>query len=428
MFIRFLNIWRKIQLNSGLKKKFFFTLFIFLIFRLFSHIPAPMIDLDKLKQFFANNTALSLFNVLSGGTLSRFSIMAVGINPYISASIIIQLLTMVYPSLKELQKDGESGRAKINQYIRIISIPLAIFQSISVLVLLNSQGLLLSTDPLTLISIIFALVAGSMILMWLGELISNYGLGNGISMVLLAGIVSQFPVTFGQVINRFSINQIFVYLSFIFLLLGLIYLIVFMNEAVRRLPMQHARRVRGNRTFGGQTSFLPIKINLAGVLPIIFAVSIMMIPAFLGRLLVTLKNSFWSGVGTNLVNLFSDTSLIYLITYFLVVFFFTFFSALIFFNTKDLAEELKKYGGFIPGIRPGGNTQKYLDYVILRISFVGGLFLGLIAILPTLVQILTQIGSLAIGGTSILIVVSVILETSKQIDGMMVSQNYEKYH
>lgn len=428
MFDKFLLILKKIYANKSLRRKFLFTLFIFFVFRLFAHVPVPMINLDKLNVLFSQNQFLGLLNVLSGGTLSRFSIMAVGINPYISASIVIQLLTMVYPSLKEMQKEGESGRAKVNQYTRILSIPLAILQSISILVLLNSQGLLLSTNILTLVAIVVSLVAGSIILMWLGELISTHGLGNGISMVLLAGIVSQFSIAIGQLAVISQRDQWMLLLTLFALLLGLIYLIVFMNEAIRKIPMKYAKRMRGGRSFGGQSSFLPVKVNLAGVLPIIFAVSIMMVPSFLGKVLSSLKNEFWSGLGQNLVVWFNQTSPIYLISYFFIVFIFTFFSAMVFFNTKDLSEELKKSGAFVPGIRPGANTKKYLDYVILRISFLGGLFLGLIAILPSLIQIMTNVDSLAIGGTSILIVVSVILETSKQVSGMLVSQNYDKYY
>jgi preprotein translocase subunit SecY len=428
MIEKFLLILKKINANKSLREKFLFTLFIFLVFRLFAHIPVPMINLAKLSVLFSQNQFLGLLNVLSGGTLSRFSIMAVGINPYISASIVIQLLTMVYPSLKEMQKDGETGKAKINQYTRFLSIPLAIFQSISILFLLNSQGLLLSTNILTLVAIVSSLVAGSMILMWLGELISAHGLGNGISMVLLAGIVSQFSVALGQLAAISQQDQWILLLTLFAMFLGLIYLIVFMNEAVRKIPMKYAKRTRGGRSFGGQTSFLPIKVNLAGVLPIIFAVSIMMVPSFLGKVLSSVDNEFWKNFGQNLIVWFDQTSPIYLTIYFLIVFLFTFFSAMIFFNTKDLSEELKKSGAFVPGIRPGANTQKYLDYVILRISFVGGLFLGSVAILPSLVQIMTNVGSLAIGGTSILIVVSVVLETSKQVSGMLVSQNYNKYY
>jgi len=419
---------RAVFANEELKKKLLFTATIFLIFRLFAHIPVPGVNVFQLQQLFAGNQFLSLLNVFAGGTLSRFSIVAVGINPYITASIIIQLATMIFPKLKEMQKEeGEAGRAKINQYTRLLSVPFAVFQAVSIITLLRSQNLLLTASPLTLVAMVLTMVAGAMIMLWLGELVSEYGIGNGISMVLFAGIVSQVPVTVSQTLAVVSSQQVLTLISFAGVFLGLIALIVYIDQAVRKINIQYAKRTRAGKTYGGQTTHLPIKVNVAGVMPIIFAVSIMMAPSFIGKMLTATTNPSFIYWGQRLNIWFQQTSPIYLLTYFLLVFSFTFFSALIFFNAQDIADELKKSGAFVPGIRPGGPTKKFLEYVVVRITLVGALFLGVLAILPSLAQIFTGVQSLAIGGTSVLIVVSVILETAKQAESMLVGQNYDKY-
>lgn len=424
---KIIDFLRRVFSTPKLRNKVLFTLGIFFVFRFLAHIPVPGADLDKLQSIFASNQFLSFLNVFSGGTLANFSVMAVGINPYITASIVMQLATMVFPKLKEIQKEGESGREKVNQYTRLLSIPLAVVQSISVIALLNSQQLLDTSNPLSLIALIASLVAGAMILMWLGELISEYGLGNGISMILLGGIVSQFPMVIAQTLAITSATQFTTTLSFSLIILVIIGVIVFMNEAVRKIKIQYARRTRGSRAYGGQTTHLPIRVNVAGVMPIIFGVSIMLVPSFIGRILMASKQVRLVDFGELLSTWSDPTSMIYMTIYFLIVFGFTFFSALLFFNAQDMSEELKKSGAFVPGIRPGSSTKKFLEFVVTRISLAGAIFLGSIAILPSLAQIFTGVGNLAIGGTSILIVVSVILETSKQVESMLVGQNYEKY-
>lgn len=417
---------KKLNSNPELKKKLLFTAFILFIFRFFAHIPLPSVDLLQLKTLFSSNQFLSLLNVFSGGTLANFSILAVGINPYITASIIMQLSGMIIPQIKEMQKDGESGREKINQYTRFLSVPLAVGQSISVLALLRSSGLLGATDPFSLVAMILSLVAGALIATWLGELVSERGIGNGISMILFVGIMSQIPQSFAQVFVSGG-NQLFVSFSFIAVFLGIIALIVFMNEAVRKLTIQYAKRIKGNKTYGGQTSHLPIKVNVAGVMPIIFAVSIMLAPQFIARLLIASNRPELISIGNTITVNFTETSPVYMTVYFTIVFFFTFFSAMIFFNSGDISEELKKSGAFVPGIRPGSATKKYLEFVVSRITLVGALFLGTIAILPSLAQTFTGISQLAISGTSILIVVSVVLETYKQVESMLVEQNYDRF-
>lgn len=413
--------------NRELLKKFGFTLGILLFFRFLAHIPVPGVNIDQLQALFSGNQFLSLLNIFSGGTLANFSIVAVGINPYITASIVIQLATMIFPALKEIQKDGEAGRERINQYTRLLAVPLAVVQSITVITLMQSQGLLQVSDPLSLISLIMTLVAGAMVLMWLGELVTTYGIGNGISMVLLAGIASQIPVFVAQSLTVFSTQQWlpFIITSLVFLIV--ISVVVFMNEGVRKVSISYAKRVRGSRVYGGQTTHLPIRVNVTGVLPIIFAVSVMLAPSFLARLLITSGNLDLVNIGQTLMLWFAPTSPVYIVTYFLVVFFFTFLSALIFFNASDISDELKKSGAFILGIRPGAPTKKYLEFVVTRITLVGALFLGGIAILPSIAQNITGIASLAIGGTSVLIVVSVILETAKQVRSQLLGQNYDQF-
>lgn len=416
----------KIIQNPELKKKLLFTASIFFIFRLLAHVPVPGVNVAQLTSLFANNQFLSLLNIFSGGTLSNFSVMAVGISPYITASIIMQLAGMVVPQIKEMQKDGEAGREKLNQYTRFLSVPLAVAQGLSVLALLRSQGLLQAADPLSIVAMILTLVAGAMIITWLGELISVYGIGNGISMILVGGILSQVPQSFAQIAYGGS-SQLFTLVSFASVFIAVIALTVFMNEAIRKVPIQYAKRVRGSKVYGGQKSHLPIRVNVSGVMPIIFAVSIMLVPSFLSRFFLASSNEQLLSIGQFLAINFAQTAPLYIVTYFVIVFIFSFVSALLFFNAEDISSELKKSGAFVAGIRPGAATKKFLEYVVIRITFIGAVFLSGIAILPIVAQIFTDVGSLAVSGTSLLIVVSVIIETSKQAESMLVEQNYDKY-
>ncbi len=427
MLDKIISTTKKIFSNLELRKKILFTAAIFFVFRVLAHIPVPIADIDRIQSIFTQSDFLSLLNIFSGGTLIRFSIAAVGINPYITASIIMQLAGMVFPSIKEMQKEGESGQAKVNQYTRLIAVPLAIVQSISVIALLRSQDLIASADPLSLAAVITSLVAGAMIIMWLGELVSEYGIGNGISMIMFAGIVSQLPAAFAQtsaIVRQGLYIQLIVFAA---VFLAVIALVVFMNEAVRKVTVQYAKRVRGSRVLGGQKTHLPVRVNVAGVMPIIFALSLMLVPSFLGRVLQSVDNPTLVNLGQNLIIWFDQTSPVYMLFYFIMVFVFTYFSALVFFNAEDLADELKKSGAFIPGIRPGKATKEFLEYVVTRVTLVGALFLGFIALLPSLAQVLTDIQNLAVGGTSVLIVVSVILDTAKQVESQLVGQNYERY-
>lgn len=422
-----LAIVQRIWSTRELRKRILFTLAVIAVFRLFAHIPVPAVQVDKLHSLFAQNQFLSLVDIFSGGTLANFSVMAVGIGPYITASIIMQVATMLFPKLKELSKEGESGQATINQYTRLLAVPVGIVQSVSMLLLLNSQGLIATSDPMRLLAMLVTLVAGTMIILWLGELVTQYGIGNGVSLVILAGIVGRIPIAFAQTLSISQTINLFSLIIVLVLGAAVIASMVFMNEAIRRVTIQYAKRIRGSKVYGGQSTYLPLRINQAGVLPIIFAVSMMLIPSFLAGIFQTSGNAQLVSIALFINTSLTPTSLLYNVVYFLLVVVFTYFSTAVFFNPKDLAEDLKKSGAFVPGIRPGASTEKHLTFIITRITLAGALFLGIVAILPSLAQQMTGITTLSIGGTGLLIVVSVILETQKQIQSLLVSQNYDKY-
>jgi len=413
--------------DPQLKRKTFFTLFIFLAFRIFAFLPVPAIDLPKLKDLFAQNQFLSLLDIFSGGTLINFSIMALGLNPYINASIIIQLSTAIFPQLEQLSKEGEYGRYKINQYTRFLTAPLTVVQAVGIFVLLKNQKIIGTLSPLEFFSFILTMVAGTFILVWFGELVSEFGLGNGISLLIFAGIVGRVPVVLGRTVAVFNQELIFNILIFVVLAVFVIGAIVFINEAVRKIPVYYAKRIRGNRVYQGATNFLPLKLNQAGVIPIIFAVSFVLFPQLLGNFLVYVKNPAISKSASFLIKLFNPSGFFYNFFYFILVIGFTYFYTVIVFNPQKIAEEVQKHGGFIPGIRPGVATKQYLEKILYRITSVGAIFLGVIAILPAIVSKITNISDLVIGGTGILIVVSVILETFKMVEAQLVMKSYDKF-
>lgn len=417
----------RIYKTKELRRKFLITAFILGIYRLLVHLPVPGVNIAQLQSLFASNQLLGLLDIFSGGTLANFSIMALGLGPYINASIIFQLLTMVVPSLEALQKEGESGREKINQYTRFAAVPLAIIQAFGVMALLRSQGLLVAQTPLDLAAVIATMVAGTMILLWLGDNITHYGIGNGISMIIFAGIVARLPVTLFQTASVSQADQFINIAVVIAMSIAVVAAVVVMNEAIRKVPIHYARRVRGSRIQGGQSTHLPLRLNQAGVIPIIFAVSLVLIPSLLGRFLTGVSQPALQSFGVTLTTLFDPTSVVYNAVYFSLVVLFTYFYTAVVFDPEKISEEIKKNGGFVPGIRPGKSTSKYLSYIITRITLVGALFLGLIAVLPSIIQGITGLTSLTIGGTGILIVVSVILETSKQVDAMLVMRNYDSF-
>jgi len=418
-----LNAWKVPEL----RKRILFTGFIFIIFRLAAHIPVPAVDTSALKELFSKNQLLGLLDIFSGGTLANFSIMALGLNPYINSSIIFQLLTMVVPSLEALQKEGEYGRKKINQYIRILTVPLAAMQAFGMYALLKNQGIIATLDFTKILSLIITMTAGTLFLMWLGELISEKGIGNGISMLIFAGIVGRLPISFGQTLAVSNPESFFNLIVFIVMSLGVIAGIVFINEASRKIRIQYARRISGQKMYGGQSTYLPLKINQAGVIPIIFAVSLVLMPSMLGNFLQNVPNVAIARFASGLAGFFRPDGIAYNLSYFILVIGFTYFYTAVIFNPKKIAEEIKKYGGFIPGIRPGEPTVIYLNKILNRITLVGALFLGVIAILPSIAQGMTGIATMSIGGTGILIVVSVILETTKQLESMMVMRSYDGF-
>lgn len=412
--------------SREIRNKILFTALIFFVFRVFAHIPVAGVNLPQLQQLFQGNQLLSLLNIFSGGTLANFSIMALGLNPYINASIIIQLFTFVFPKLEELSKEGESGRQKINQYTKFLTVPLATLQAVGMYALLRSQGLITTLSPIDLLAFIFTMVAGTMLLVWFGELITEKGISNGISLLIFAGIVGSLPVLFGQTVSTTSSENIFNIGILAALSLAVIASIVFVNEAVRQVSVQYARRVRGNKTTQGQQTHLPLKLY-PGVIPIIFAVSIMLVPTLLSQVLVASRNESFATLAQNVTVWFDPNGLFYNGLYFILVVAFTFFYTLINFNPKKIAEQIQKYGGFIPGIRPGNPTATYLLYILIRITVGGALFLGLIAILPSIAMQITGNQTILIGGTSLLIVVSVVLEAFKAIEANLVMRNYESY-
>ncbi|PIU33113.1 preprotein translocase subunit SecY [Candidatus Woesebacteria bacterium CG_4_10_14_0_2_um_filter_39_14] len=423
ILVTIFNAWK----IPELRKRILFTAFIFVIFRLAAHIPVPAVNIAALKDLFARNQLLGLLDIFSGGTLANFSIMALGLNPYINSSIIFQLLTMAIPKLEALQKEGEYGRKKINQYTRVLTVPLAALQSFGMYALLRNQQIISQLDPLRIGALVVTMTAGTIFLMWLGELISEKGIGNGISMLIFAGIVGRFPVSFGQTIAVFNPENFFNLIIFIVMSLAVIAGIVFINEAARKIRIQYARRISGQKMYGGQSTYLPLRINQAGVIPIIFAVSLVLLPSMLGNFLQGVPNPFLANFATGLANFFRPNGVAYNLIYFVLVIGFTYFYTAVVFNPQKIAEEIKKYGGFIPGIRPGEPTAFYLNKILNRITLVGAIFLGLIAILPSIAQGLTGIATMSIGGTGILIVVSVILETTKQLESMMVMRSYEGF-
>lgn len=418
-----INSWK----TPELRRKILFTAFIFIVFRIFAHIPIPGVDTGRLAALFSQNQFLGLLDIFSGGTLVNFSIMALGLNPYINASIILQLLTIVFPKLEALQKEGEYGREKINQYTRFLTVPLSAVQSVGMLALLRNQGIVAAVDPLTLVGMVVTMLAGTILVMWFGELITEYGIGNGISLLIFAGIVGRMPVVIGQTVTTVTAETLTNLGLLITLGIAVITATVFVNEAVRRITVHYARRIRGNKVYGGATSYLPLRVNQAGVIPIIFAVSLVLLPSLLGGFFQQVRNPIMVNIGRLLTNVFDPNGISYNAIYFFLVIGFTYFYTAITFNPTKIAGDIQKYGGFIPGIRPGTPTANYLNYILTRITLAGALFLGIIAVMPSFARGATGVTTLLIGGTGILIVVSVVLETVKSLEAQLVMRSYEGF-
>jgi len=416
-----LSLYPEALKSPLIRKKFIFTILILALFRFIAHVPVPGVNITLLKSFFSQNQFLSLLDIFSGGTLANFSIAALGLNPYINASIMLQILAFIVPELKELQKEGEYGQEKLDRYTRIITIPLAIFQAFAMYGILNSQKIIINQSPLIIIALVASMLAGTMIMIFFGQLINEYGIGNGISVLIFAGIISRLPVSAIQsfVLADWSNPQtLFNIIVFAALIFAIVLAVVTVEEAVYRIPVSYAKR--------GQNTYLPIKVNVSGVMPIIFAVSLVSLPSLLGQALARSSQSTLAAISRFLIQNFNSNSVLYLIVYFLLVIVFTFFYSTVVFKPKDVAEELRKSGGYIPGIRPGSATEKRLTFILYRVVFIGAFFLALIAVLPAIIQKITGLSSLTIGGTSVLIVVSVILELHRKIENVVQMYNYDK--
>lgn len=406
--------------TKELRRKILYTIFLLIIFRLGEFITVPGVNKTALQQALGNYDALGFMDMISGGGLSQMSVLAMSITPYINSSIIMQLLTVAIPALERIARDGDEGRKKIAQYTRYLTIILAFIQSTGMY--FGFTDLIENRNALSYLTVILSLTAGTAFLMWLGEKITENGIGNGISLIIFAGIVSRFPsiaTTIYENIKAGSLSYI-VALIFVVVLVVVFGFIVLMNDAERRIPVQYAKRVVGRKMYGGQSTYIPIKVSMAGVIPIIFAMSIMMFPATIMQLFG--KQDNWV-----MRNIFSSSSWIYIVLYFLLILFFTFFYTKIQFNTIEIANNMKNNGGSIRGIRPGKPTSDYIDKSLNKITMAGAVFIGLVAVVPMILAKVFGLGGIAIGGTSLLIVVGVILETGKQIESQMMMRNYKGF-
>lgn len=395
-------------------------------FRLLAAIPIPGIDSVRLAAFLNSSQIFGFFNLFSGGGLSNLSIMMLGVGPYITASIIMQLLTMIFPSLKQMyQEEGSAGRAKFNRYSRYLTVPLATLQGYGFLRLLMSQGVFAPLTFSGMIANVLVIVAGSMILVWLGELITEQKLGNGVSLLIFAGIVSSLPLALRNAFLSYDPANLPTYISFVVLALVVIGAIVFFNEGERKVPVSYAKRIRGNKIYGGVASYLPLRVGQAGVIPIIFAISLLLFPQFFAQVVSAFSTDLGATLNT-FVNKILNNQLIYGSIYFFLVFLFTYFYVSVTFDPNEISQNLHRSGGFVAGIRPGKPTADFIRSVVTKINFFGGFFLGLVAILPLLTQALTNTKVLTIGGTSILIAVAVALETAKQLDAEISVHEYER--
>ncbi len=408
-----------------LRKKIFYVVLGMVAFRALGSIPVPGIDPIKLQQFFNSNQIFGFFNLFSGGGLTNLSIVMLGVGPYITATIIMQLLTMIFPNLKQMYyEEGAAGRAKFNRISRYITVPLAALQAYGFLNLLISQGILNKLSIFSAVQNVAVVTAGSLLLMWIGELIGEQKIGNGISLLIFAGIIDRLPVAVRNTITGFDPANLPTYIAFIILSIVIIAGVVFVNQGERKVPVSYSRRIRGNKVYGGASSYLPLKINQAGVIPIIFAISVMLFPQFFAQIVSVVSTDF-SVKMQNLVNQFLNNHIAYSAVYFVLVVAFTYFYTAITFDPKEIAKNLQQSGGFVPGIRPGEPTGEYIGKLTKRLTLFGAIFLGLIAVLPNLTQIFTGVQTLTIGGTALLIVVSVVLDTIKQLDSELTMREYE---
>lgn len=421
------KIGEKLKLIFGdlsLRKRIFFVLGILAVSRLFAIIPIPGIDASRLQSLFSGSEFLNLLNIFSGGGLSNLSIVMLGVGPYITASIIMQLMTVMVPKLKALyHEEGEAGRRRFAQYSRILTVPLAIIQGYAFIKLLQGQGILPTLSLNILLVDILVIVAGSMLLMWLGELITEFGVGNGVSLIIFAGIVSRLPATTGQFLFTFDPAQLPIYIIGLAVALFVIFGVVVITEAERPIPITYAKQVRGGKTYGGLSTYLPLRVNQAGVIPIIFALSILLFPQMILQFLTQSSVAIIASLSNSALSILSN-QWFYASAYFVLVFVFTYFYTAVTFDPEAIATNLQKSGAFVSGVRPGNATAEYISRVLTRLTLVGALFLGIIAVLPLILRSLTGIQALAIGGTALLIVVSVVIDLVKKIDAQISAREY----
>jgi preprotein translocase subunit SecY len=420
-------IWK----TKDLRNKIFIVLGLLLLTRVLAHVPIPGIDSSGLKNFLQQSQFFNLLDIFSGGGLTNFSIAMLGVGPYITASIIMQLLTIVIPSLAEMSKEGgEAGRTKINQYTRYITIPLTFLQGFGTIRLLQSQGgsaILGQFTPFTWFLVLLSVTAGTLLIMWLGEIMSEFDIGNGISLIIFAGIVARLPASFSFLSGWYDSSKLPVVLGFLAVGLIVIAGVVLVTEAQRNIPVAYAKRVRGNKLFGGVNTHLPLRLNQAGVIPIIFAISLMLFPALIAQFFVNAKSHLLATYANKTIALFNSQGWFYGVTYFLLIMVFTYFYTAVVFNPTEIAENVQKNGGFVPGLRPGAQTADFLASVLNRITLAGAFFLASIAILPLLLQSFTGTQALTFGGTGLLIVVSVVIEVIKKIEAQLTMHDYEGF-
>lgn len=415
--------------DKQLRNKILFVLAMFAVFRLAANIPIPGIDIENLRRFFAENQFFGLLNLFVGGALSNLSIVMLGLGPYITSVIILQLLTMIFPQLERMYKEeGEEGRRKFNQYGRMLTVPLGTVQAYAMLTLLQRQGAIASLSPSLLLTSILTITGGALFLMWLGELISERGIGNGVSLLIFAGIVARTPAEIRQIALTWDPARLPSYIFFFVVALIIIAGVVLITEARRNVPVSYAKRIRGHRMYGGVSTHLPININPAGVIPIIFALSILLFPGMVANFFATGGNPVLANLAQGLNN-FLQNPWVYGSLFFILVFLFTYFYTAVTFDPKAIATNLQKMGGFVPGIRPGISTAGFLHKILYRILFIGAIFLGSVAVMPSIIQGATGVMAFQflIGGTAVLIVVSVVLDTWRQVKAQMEMREYERF-
>lgn len=418
---------RKVRLvleDENLRSRILFVLGVLVIFRLLAAIPIPGINAEQLAAFVGNNQLLGLLNVFSGGGFSNLSIVMLGVSPYITASIVMQLMTVLVPKLKEMyQEEGDSGRARFSQYSRYLSVPLAVIQAFGFLLLLSQQGVLPQLSPQEFIFNVIIVTAGAILVMWLGELMTEFGVGNGVSLIIFAGIVARIPQGIAQLAFAFDPSQVPAYIGFAVAAAAIVAGVVFITEAERPIPITYARRVRGMKVMGGISTYLPLRVNQAGVMPIIFALSFLLFPQMIATFL-SKSSIVWVATASSHVVSWLANQLVYGVLYFFLVVIFTYFYTAITFEPHQVAKNLQKNGAFVPGVRPGPTTTEYLANIITRITLVGALFLGSLAVLPIILQAITGITAITIGGTALLIAVSVVLDLVKKIDAQTSIREY----